>query len=104
VRRRWHWFWYPPSIPLSLGGGGTTRDKVPAPYANRVGVAHGDILNEIAGWPRTVVRYSKWRWCMNMVWLHLPLSFEPYLIRTEIGMPRLVILLRALQAILASVF
>ena len=39
---------------------------------------------------------------MKIVWIAWPFSLESHLIRTEIGMPRRVILLSALQAILAS--
>jgi hypothetical protein len=48
--------------------------------------------------------YPVGRWCIKIVRFAWPLNLEPYLIRTEIGMPRPVILLSALQAILASIF
>jgi hypothetical protein len=43
------------------------------------------------------------RWCKNTVWVASPLGFASYLIRTEIGIPRPVILLSVLQAIFASI-
>src|SRR4051794_30470231 len=73
-------------------------------------VHHLQVEPELSGCAKPLTKQDRrlggytGRWCIKIVRFAWPLNLEPYLIRTEIGMPRPVILLSALQAILASIF